>query len=81
LANRLRVRKASIDFQQAPSPTTTGTPITKAFLKFPRKDTLKQSIIVNVGGGGGDHQKIKKKKPLKQEKAAFNAMWWLSILT
>jgi hypothetical protein len=61
LANRLRVRKASIDFQQAPSPTTTGTPITKAFLKIPRKDTLKQSIIVNVGGGGDDHQKIQKK--------------------
>jgi hypothetical protein len=61
LANRLRVRKASIDFQQAPSPTTTGTTITKAFLKIPLKDTLKQSIIVNVGGGGDDHQKIQKK--------------------
>lgn len=52
LASRFRVRKASIVFQQAPAPATTGSAITKAVLKIPRKDTLKQSVIVNAGGGG-----------------------------
>jgi hypothetical protein len=60
LASRFRVRKASIIFQQAHSPAATGTPITKAVLKIPRKDTLKHSVVVKVGGGGGEPKKIQK---------------------
>ena len=50
-----RVRKASIVFQKGPTPRAV---ITKAVVKVTRKDSCKNSIVVNMDGG--DAEKIQK---------------------
>ena len=55
LASRFRVRKASIVFQKGP---TAGAAITKAVVKVTRKDSCKNSIVVNMDGG--EAEKIQK---------------------